>query len=286
MKAVLKAAYRPVRSVLNRIRDAALRPESRYRAYLSRKFGVQFPPRHSLRWNESSGVLCRDAQWQQATDQLRAAGLPLHDDGPKNWDTLIALSEILSTTSPEAAILDAGAELYSALLPSLYAFGYRRLTGLNLAFPRLIERGPIRYEPGDITQTRFADASFDAITCLSVVEHGVPLGPFFAEMARLLKSGGALVVSTDYWQTPVDTGGQLAFGAPIHVFTQVELEAAIELASEHGLELSGPLDLECENRVVRWDYYGLDYTFVTLSFRRAAREDAPASAELQSTVVA
>jgi len=270
MKAILKAVYRPVRGVLNRIRDAALRPEGRYRAYLKRRFHAEFPPRHQLRWKETSGVLCNDAQWQAATEQMRAAKLPLHDDGPKNWDTLIALNEILSTTSPDAAVLDAGAELYSALLPSLYAYGYRRLTGVNLAFPRLIKRGPIRYEPGDITQTRFADASFDAVTCLSVVEHGVPLGPFFAEMARVLKPGGALVVSTDYWQTPVDTRGQLAFGAPIHVFTQAELEAAIELAAEHGLELAAPVDFRCENRVVRWDYYSLDYTFVVLNFRRTA----------------
>jgi SAM-dependent methyltransferase len=256
--------------VFRRIRDTALRPERIFRTYLRTKYGTQLPPMSLPKWDEKSGVLRSRDQWAAATKQLASAGLPRHHDGPKNWDTLIALTEVLATTTPDAAVLDAGAELYSAFLPSLYAFGYRRLFGVNLVFPRVIERGPICYEPGDITKTRFEDASFDAIACLSVVEHGVDLRLFFAEMSRLLKPGGTLIVSTDYWQERIDTRGQTAFGMPIHVFTQAELEAAIDIAAEHGLELSGPLDLHCEDRVVEWKDFGLSYTFVTLGFRRIA----------------
>jgi SAM-dependent methyltransferase len=271
MKSIAKALYRHARSAFRRVRDTALRPDGMFRAYLRTKYGTQFPPKSLPQWNESGGVLRTRDQWVAATEQLASAGLPRHHDGPKNWDTLIALAEVLATTKPDASVLDAGAELYSAFLPSLYACGYRRLFGINLVFPRAIQRGPICYEPGDITQTRFADASFDAIACLSVVEHGVDLRLFFAEMSRLLKPGGTLIVSTDYWQDPIDTRGQTAFGMPIHVFTQAELEAAIEIAAEHSLELTAPLDLRCEDRVVQWKDFGLSYTFVTLGFRRGEK---------------
>ena len=35
--------------------------------------------------------------------------------------------------------------------------------------------------------------SFDAITCQSVIEHGVDLEAYFREMARILKKGGHLI---------------------------------------------------------------------------------------------
>ncbi|MCC7086357.1 MAG: methyltransferase domain-containing protein [Pirellulales bacterium] len=281
-----KQLHRLARGVLRRSRDVALRPEVVFRAYMKVKYRTKFPPATLPTWDETTGVLHRQRQWVAARERLKIAGLPLHHDGPKNWDTLIALAEVWAATSPDAAVLDAGAELYSAFLPALYACGYRRLVGVNLVFPRVIYRGPIRYEPGDITRTRFADESFHAIACLSVVEHGVDLQSFFAEMSRLLKTGGTLIVSTDYWQDPIDTRGKIAFGMPIHVFTQAELVAAVEIAAEYDLDLIGPLALKCEDRVVRWDAYGLEYTFVTLGFRRAERASSQESFAERSSAAA
>jgi 2-polyprenyl-3-methyl-5-hydroxy-6-metoxy-1,4-benzoquinol methylase len=83
---------------------------------------------------------------------------------------------------------------------------------------------------GDITHTEYDAATFDAITCLSVIEHGVDLDAYFREMSRILKPGGILITSTDYWQAPIDTKGQEMYGVPIHVFTQQEIRHAIELA--------------------------------------------------------
>ncbi len=82
-------------------------------------------------------------------------------------------------------------------------YGYRKLYGINLVFDRTFRRGPITYEYGDITQTDYAAESFDAITSLSVVEHGVNLEAYFREMWRILKPGGMLITSTDYWQTSI-----------------------------------------------------------------------------------
>jgi hypothetical protein len=89
-----------------------------------------------------------------------------------------------------------------------------------------------------------------------------------------------LIVSTDYWKTPVDTTGKLAFGQPIHVFTGAEMNSAVQVAREFGLELTSPLDLDCAQRAVRWDDYGLQYTFIVLTLRRAEKVRSP---ELVST---
>lgn len=196
--------------------------------------------------------------------------LPHSHEPAKDWDSLAALQEILTRTRSDAAVLDAGAEMYSRLLPWLYLYGYSNLRGNNLVFRQPVRRGPIVYEPGDLTATRYSDGSFDAIACLSVIEHGVDLDAYFREMSRLLKPGGLLVTSTDYFDTPTDTKGLTAYGVPIHVFAKEELLAAIETARHHGLELTGPLDPTCRDRVVKWEPYGLRYTFVVFAMAKTA----------------
>ena len=84
-------------------------------------------------------------------------------------------------------------------------FGIHDVVGNNLEFSHTVERGSVRFEPGDITNTHHRDQWFDAITCMSVIEHAVPLDAFLADTARLLRTGGVLVVSTDYEQAPPDT---------------------------------------------------------------------------------
>jgi SAM-dependent methyltransferase len=216
---------------------------------------------------ETQGALKSEHEWHEALQRVRTLKLPCHPDEAKNWDTLAAVAEVLAETNSEAKVLDAGAELYSNFLPALFAYGYRNLAGLNLAFKRTIRRGPICYEPGDITQTRFADGFFDAIGCLSVIEHGVDLPAFFAEMARIIRPNGLLIVSTDFWERPIETAGKQDFGAPIHVFTRQELESALQFANEHGFELATAVDLNCVEKAVRWDFHGLQYTYVVLTLR-------------------
>ncbi len=277
IKQVIKPVYRAVRRSVHRVRDAVLRPEFNYRAYL-RSIGVQFPPAALPQQTGVQGALKSKQEWQTALQQVQSLKLPRHPDPPKNWDTLTAIAQVLAETNTRAAVLDAGAELYSSFLPALHAYGYRNLTGINLAFPRTIWRGPIRYEPGDITRTRFDSGSFDAVACLSVVEHGVNLPEFFREMARIIKPDGLLILSTDYWMTPIDTAGKHDFGAPIHVFNRHELEVALQFAAERGLELTSTVDWDCQEQAVSWDYHNLQYTYLVLSMRRTLHSNAVASA--------
>ena len=150
----------------------------------------------------------------------------------------------------------------------MFLYGYRELYGINLGFTDPTRRGPIRYLPGDLTRTPFPDENFDAITCLSVIEHGVPLPDYFREMYRLLKPNGLLITSTDYYPTPIDTRGKVAHGTPIRIFSKPEIQAALELARSVGFQNTGDVDLECDEKPIRWEPFGLEYSFVLFTLRK------------------
>ncbi len=215
------------------------------------------------------------AQPDSPTDGLqptrRRLRLPVHRDLTKNWDTLAALGAVLRHTDRSGRVLDAGAALYSTILAALWRYGYQDLVGINLEFGEPARRGPARFQHGDVTATGLDTSSFDAITCLSVVEHGVDLGRYFQEAARLLRPGGILVTSTDFSRRPLDTGGMTAYGVPVHVFTPDEITAALELARGFGLELTGEVELDRpHDQTVVWRRFGLRYTYLVLTLRRTA----------------
>jgi SAM-dependent methyltransferase len=213
-------------------------------------------------------VLKTQDEVKESIEQVNKLGLPIRNDFPKNWDSLAALDLVLKTTTSKARIFDAGGELYSMILPWLFLYGYRNLIAANLEFRKTTRRGPIVYEKADITRTTYHDETFDAITCLSVIEHGVDLNAYFREMSRVLKAGGVLITSTDYWETPIDTRGQMEYGVPIHVFTKEEIIEALELARQYGFSPLSPLDLTSEEKVVHWKEHDLHYTFVNFSLRK------------------
>jgi SAM-dependent methyltransferase len=244
-----------------------LRSDAAYRLYLKLKFGADRPRAVASR-PLPNGALKSRAEWERAAAEARAAGLPLHRGEEKNWDHLAAVFAILSETTTSARVLDAGAEFYSNVLPALFAYGYRDLYGVNLSFTGAARRGPIRYLPGDITRLSFADGYFDAVSCMSVIEHGVPLEGYFREMHRVLKPGGLLITSTDYYPTATDTAGKMAHGAAIKVFTRAEIEQMLRLAEEIGFERTGEIDLECSERAVEWPQFGLEYSFVIFTLRK------------------
>lgn len=260
------------RRFFRRITSSILRWDALYRIYLKLKFGsgrLAGSPGPSI----ANGTLKSRAEWQAADENARKLHVPRHRGPEKNWDHLAAVSTILAHTPTSACILDAGAEFYSNVLPALFVYGYRELYGINLCFTDRARRGPIRYLPGDIMHAPFPDAFFDAITCLSVIEHGVPLESYFREMHRLLKPGGVLITSTDYYPTPIDTRGMAAHGSPIRIFSKPEIQSALSLAEGIGLKPTGNIDLECEEKPIRWETYGLEYTFVLFTLQKKTGQE-------------
>lgn len=213
-------------------------------------------------------VLRTDAEWERAVAECRRLRLPLHHDRPKNWDALGAVATVLDRCGTDARVLDAGSARYSSVLPWLRLYGLTDLVGNNLEFGDDVRRDGVLFRYGDITATDFPDGRFDAVTCMSVVEHGVPLEPFLAESARILRPGGVLVVSTDYDQDPPDTTGMTMYGTPVHIFSPGEIGELVVTAGRHGLDLLGDLALVHAERPVHWKRTGLDYTFIRLAFVR------------------
>jgi hypothetical protein len=87
-------------------------------------------------------------------------------------------------------------------------------------------------------------------------------------MSRILKPGGVLITSADYFETRIDTKGQTAYGVPIHIFTKEEILDAVKIASQFGLSLTGSLDMSSKEKIVHWRQYNLSYTFVVFSLRK------------------
>jgi SAM-dependent methyltransferase len=258
------------RRFLRRVKSGILRFESLYRAYLKLKFGagrLAPAPRASL----PNGILQNSSEWQEAAGNAKRLHLPLHRSPEKNWDHIAAVDAIVGSLPKTARILDAGAEFYSNVLPALFIYGYHDLYGINLSFTHPARRGPIRYLPGDITRTEFPDCFFDAVTCMSVIEHGVPLDAYFREMFRVLKPGGILITSTDYYPDPIDTTGKTAHGATIRIFSKRDAEEIFALAKTCGFQPTAEIDLDCRCRAVRWDLYELEFTFLIFTLRKPAR---------------
>ncbi|WP_432509752.1 glycosyltransferase [Kineococcus sp. SYSU DK001] len=225
-----------------------------------------------------TGVLHDAAEVADAVAQTARLRLPAHPDSPKNWDALGAVAAVLTLAddgSRTARVLDAGSARYSPVLPWLRLYGLGRekgsLAGINLEFGSTVHRDGVEFRRGDVTDTGLPDGSLDAVTCMSVIEHGVPIAGFLTETARVLRPGGVLALSTDYDQDPPDTTGVTAYGAPVRIFSPADLRDLVALAARVGLDLVGELTDEVlahPERPVHWKRTGLDYTFVLLTFVR------------------
>lgn len=77
---------------------------------------------------------------------------------------------------------------------------------------KVVGGGPeVRFLVDDITSTRLEPASFDLILCTEVLEHIPSWQAALASMARLLRPGGALVLSTPQPWSPLEVLGKVAF---------------------------------------------------------------------------
>lgn len=193
--------------------------------------------------------------------------IPIHPCRWKNWDNYMAV-HLAGKTLRYDRILDAGACRDSVFLPALRRQGHEGdLISINLDEPKPEIVDGITYENGDITRTRFNAKDFGFIACLSVIEHGVDPTKFLDESARILRHGGQLFVSFDYWGAQIDTKGMMAFGAPIRMFNAIDVLSIIAYAQSIGLRATSVPSLACRDPLVKW--MGFEYTFCNLHFVKA-----------------
>jgi SAM-dependent methyltransferase len=255
--------------------------ESRFR----RKSTVQGEP-VTARIDRVPGVdvLQSWAEVGAAINDMNHRHYRLHRTPAKTWD-LTLIREMVEDVGRDELIVDLGASVLGAVR-LLHEMGFSRVAGYDLSFSifdralqirdwvsHMARRGrpaapPYRLYERDLFGTGLPDESASAVIALSVVEHNVALPRFFAEAARILRDGGRLFVSTDYWSPKLDTSARTMFGVPWKIFCEAEIDEMIALAERAGLTIAPrrPGDLVCRDHVVRDG--SLNYTFVGLRFRK------------------
>lgn len=208
-------------------------------------------------------------------DQLTARERISYLHPSKRWEYPWAMDR--ARLAPRSRVLDAGCG--ASIFPVYLAKLGHQVTGLDLNTPEGLNRAhnvDVDYCKAELTELPFDDESFDAIFCISVIEHlghqGAPAA--LAEMQRVLKPAGRLLITTDYYE---DANAEIfyegdgeSFPVDWGFYDSEHLERY--LLNAPGLELEGALDLQ-----VNWDevrplmrrFHGYPYTSVGLSLVRS-----------------
>ena len=208
----------------------------------------------------------------------------------KSWDTY-KMIKIISGAKRESFVLDVGC-YESPILPMLKRLGFFNLYGCDLVLKsdsnsKLTDMSSFvyheDYEPiaemyndksyqlsiRNLEDTNYSDQTFDYVTSLSVIEHGINIEKYFREMSRIIKNNGYLLTSTDYWPDKlVNNKNVLSKGTPDNIFSRDEIENLVAIAEKSGLTLIEPIDFEYKDKVVRWNSIGLDFTFIFFAMRK------------------
>lgn len=207
--------------------------------------------------------------WQEvgeATLGLQRKGLPTHITVQKNWDQFL-LEHVLTTLDRQSWILDLGCG-DCCTLDFLAALGFTNLHGIDLKIKKQASNLPYKLYEGDMTATPFPSQFYDFALSISVIEHGVDLEAFFKEAHRLLKAGGLLFITTDYWEEKIQVEEFIRpFGVSWKIFSKAEIQEALTLAKNCGFILEQNVNIPaCADETVFW--YNKNYTFIALAFRK------------------
>jgi SAM-dependent methyltransferase len=207
-------------------------------------------------------------------DELTARESVSYLHPSKRWEYPWALER--ARLQPGSRVLDAGCG--ASIFPVYLAKQGHRVTGVDLEVPDGLDRMHdvhIDYVRAGITELPFPDCSFDAVFCISVVEHlghdGVQAA--LSELRRVLRPGGRLLVTTDYYEDASARiwyeGEDRTFPVDWEFFDQERLQRY--LLNTPGLSVEGELDLS-----VDWDrlrpemrrFHGYPYTSVGVTLLR------------------
>ena len=235
-----------------------------------------------------NSVLKNLSEVNYAINNLHSLGLFAHPDKVKSWDTY-KMVKIISEGDRSSFILDVGCN-GSPILSILKRLGFKNLYGCDLFLKKipssLTEIVYPLYRPiiemyedktfnisiQNLEETNFQDKMFDYITSLSVIEHGVNIRNYFKEMNRIMKKGGILLTSTDYWPDKILNIIKTKHNHrndPDNVFSKEEIEKDVLKAAElNDLILTEPIDFSFENKVVHYNVTGLDYTFIFFALKK------------------
>lgn len=197
----------------------------------------------------------------------------------KNFD----MRNIVPYIEPHYDILDMGC-IGSGVLDNaakLNTTGLRH--GIDLLFkPEDIDDGPVswnnantpkvpgcKFFQGDLMHTGLSSESYDMISCMSVIEHSVDFNAFAQECSRLLKKGGKLYITTDYWPDIVSTANTILYDLNWSIQSQKDIENLIRICASNGLIISSDVDWTTNEAVINPSFCSptnVSYTFGIFEF--------------------
>ena len=188
----------------------------------------------------------------------------------KSWDVLQTLNFLASNVGKSEPVLDIGCYA-SEIILAAYKAGFLDLTGADLdpGVRRMPLQHAIRYVVTDFMRTPFPNASFRAITSISVIEHGFNSAALLREISRLLMPDGFFTASFDYWPNKIDTDGIRFFGLDWKIFSKEDVKSFIDQAASYGLTPAGYVKYEGTHAPI--ECAGKKYTFAWLALKKAVR---------------
>jgi SAM-dependent methyltransferase len=188
-------------------------------------------------------------------------------DRIKSWDVKATADELNQQCSKQSRVLDIGA--YCSEIPViLHRMGFTNVHGIDLnpQIRSMPNHDQIRYEVGNFLSMPYENAYFDAVTAISVIEHGYQPDKLFSEMARVLKPGGIFLASFDYWPDKIDIGKTQFFGMSWLIFSKADVLEMVEVAKRYDLEPYDAMSFDGDSRPIHC--LGFDYTFAWIGFRK------------------
>lgn len=248
-------------------------------------------PNASIQGVDLPHVLRSEEEIEIAISAGRAAGLCPSPIRSKHWDNIKAL-RLIEEVVPDRGtpIVDLGCR-GGILLTWLWQRGYKNLSGCDLRLPVPPIRGAAnaghwstilaglrmylanwrKMIRAPVEATGMPGAKFRVVTCMSVIEHGVDVAAFLRESVRLLTIGGTLIISTDYWPTPIQMGGLKRFSETQGADVVFDLDSIVGLcrdAEAVGFAPLTTLELSVTKPII--DGNGFAYTFIFLAFQKIA----------------
>ncbi|MEX0730362.1 MAG: class I SAM-dependent methyltransferase [Aquisalimonadaceae bacterium] len=192
----------------------------------------------------------------------------------KRWEYPWALDR--AHLHPHSRVLDAGCG--ASIFPVFLARLGHRVTAVDLSVPtglNAFHQVDVNYVPAAITELPFADNSFDAVFCISVIEHLGHQGVAAAlrELRRVLRPGRLLLVTTDYYE---DADARLWYEGegrrfPVDWAFFDEQRLRRHLLQAPGLAVSGDIDLNADWERIRAEmrrFHGYPYTSVGVALEK------------------
>ncbi len=192
----------------------------------------------------------------------------------KRWEYPWALQRARLVSGEQ--VLDAGCG--ASIFPVFLARRACRVTAIDSDLPARMHAPvdpDLHYVRADLNALPFKADVFDAVFCISVIEHlaHAHMHAALSEMTRVLKPGGRLLLTTDFAQDAREPmryeGPGPSFEVDWQVFDRDRLQWLLD--GLHGLRMEGELTLDVDWKRVRplmRRFHGYPYTSAAIAFRK------------------